>query len=114
MQPTLMSYTFNGPPGPVLLDVQSVKPDAILLLDTFFHVIVWHGEVISTWREAGYQELPEHALFRSMLQQPKDDAQVGGSGAWVGPPGAAACASVHPGLVLPVPLCAPPFTLQPM
>ncbi len=76
MQPTLMSYTFSGPPAPVLLDVASVKPDSILLLDTFFHVIVWHGEVIGSWRDAGYQELPEHVLFRTMLQQPKDDAQV--------------------------------------
>ena len=76
MQPTLIAYTFNEPPKPVLLDVASVKPDCILLLDTFFHVIVWHGEVIGAWREAGYQDLPEHVHFRNLLQAPKDDAQV--------------------------------------
>ena len=44
IQPTLLSYSFNGPPQPALLDSQSVQPDTILLLDTFFHVVVFHGE----------------------------------------------------------------------
>ena len=76
MQPSLLSYTFHGPPTPVLLDVASVKSDCILLLDTFFHVIVWHGETIAAWREQGYQDLPEHVHFKNLLQAPKDDAQV--------------------------------------
>ena len=32
LQPTLLSYSFHGPPQPVLLDATSVKPDTILLL----------------------------------------------------------------------------------
>ena len=36
--PTLLAYSFNGPPVPVLLDVTSIGPDRILLLDTFFQV----------------------------------------------------------------------------
>lgn len=35
----------------MLLDVTSIAPDRILLLDTFFHVIVYHGETISAWRK---------------------------------------------------------------
>ena len=38
IQPTLLAYSFNGPPVPVLLDVTSIAPDRILLLDTFFQV----------------------------------------------------------------------------
>ena len=40
IQPTLMSYTFDTPPQPVLLDSISIKPDVILLLDTFFHITI--------------------------------------------------------------------------
>ena len=76
MQPSLLSYSFNGPPTPVLLDVASVKPDSILLLDTFFHVIVFHGETIASWRDQGYQDLPEHVHFKNLLQAPKEDAQA--------------------------------------
>ena len=42
----LMSYTFNGPPTPVLLDVASIQPDCILLLDTFFMIVVHAGSTI--------------------------------------------------------------------
>ncbi|OBZ67637.1 Protein transport protein SEC23 [Grifola frondosa] len=44
IQPTLMSYTFDVPPQPVLLDSVSLKPDVILLLDTFFHILIFHGD----------------------------------------------------------------------
>ena len=39
IQPTLLAYSFNGPPVPVLLDVTSISPDRILLLDTFFQAL---------------------------------------------------------------------------
>ena len=74
IQPTLLAYSFNGPPVPVLLDVTSISPDRILLLDTFFQVIVFHGETISAWRKQGYHEDPEHQNFRELLQAPKEDA----------------------------------------
>ncbi|EOD34942.1 secretory protein 23C [Emiliania huxleyi CCMP1516] len=62
------------PPVPVLLDVTSIAPDRILLLDTFFHVIVYHGETISAWRKQGYHETAEHQNFRELLSAPKEDA----------------------------------------
>lgn len=31
----------------------SIRPDTILLLDTFFHVVVFHGETIAAWKAAG-------------------------------------------------------------
>merc|ERR1719469_1261046 len=41
IQPILYSYSFNGPPEPVLLDTSSIQPDKILLMDTFFQVLIF-------------------------------------------------------------------------
>ena len=75
IQPALISYSFNSPPQPVLLDATSVKPDVMLLMDTFFTLVVFHGATIAAWRDAGYQNQPEHANFKQLLEQPLDDAQ---------------------------------------
>ncbi|KAJ3031453.1 GTPase-activating protein S23 [Rhizophlyctis rosea] len=40
VQPTLMNYSFDGPPQPVLLDSISTKPDVILSSDTFLHTFI--------------------------------------------------------------------------
>ena len=53
-----------------------MRADTILLFDTFFHVVVFHGETIASWREAGYHEQDEHAAFRSLLEAPQSDAQL--------------------------------------
>lgn len=76
IQPTLLSYSFTGPPQAALLDSESVRPDVILLLDTFFHVVVFHGETIAAWREQRYHEQEEHASFRNLLEAPQSDAQL--------------------------------------
>lgn len=52
----------------------SVRQDVMLLLDTFFHVLIFHGETIAQWRDQGYQDMPEHAAFRQLLEAPKEDA----------------------------------------
>lgn len=76
IQPTLMSFVIDEPePQPVLLDSISIKPDVILLLDTFFHVLIWHGEQIAAWRKAGYQEQDDYANFAELLAAPK--AEIG-------------------------------------
>lgn len=75
IQPTLMSYTFDTPPQPVLLDSISIKPDVILLLDTFFHILIFHGETIAQWRKAGYQEQEGYENFKELLEAPVVDAQ---------------------------------------
>ena len=76
IQPTLMSYTFDVPPQPVLLDSVSIKPDVILLLDTFFHILIFHGETIAQWRKAGYQDQEGYENFKELLENPVADAQV--------------------------------------
>ncbi|XP_046848297.1 protein transport protein Sec23A-like [Xenia sp. Carnegie-2017] len=75
IQPILYSYTFHGPPEPVLLDSGSIQGDRILLLDTFFQLLIYHGETIAQWKKLGYQNDPQHENFRQLLQAPKDDAQ---------------------------------------
>ncbi|CAA22877.1 COPII cargo receptor subunit Sec23b [Schizosaccharomyces pombe] len=72
IQPTLQSYSFNEPEGvPVLLDSVSIKPDVILLLDTYFHILIFHGSTIAQWRNAGYQEQPEYVNLKELLLAPR-------------------------------------------
>ncbi|CAB4375687.1 protein transporter SEC23 [Rhizophagus irregularis] len=75
IQPTLMSYGFVQPPQPVLLDSISIKPDVILLLDTFFHILIFHGETIAQWRKAGYQDQEGYENFKELLEAPKADSE---------------------------------------
>nr|XP_042117232.1 protein transport protein Sec23A-like [Peromyscus maniculatus bairdii] len=60
---------------PVLLDSSSILADRILLMDTFFQILIYHGETIAQWRKSGYQDMPEYENFRHLLQAPVDDAQ---------------------------------------
>ncbi|XP_053990610.1 uncharacterized protein LOC128882855 [Hylaeus volcanicus] len=75
IQPALFQYTFESPPKPVMLDVQSLKPDVILLLDSFFHIVIWHGDVIHSWKEQGYDQNPDYQNFQEFLQAPHKDAK---------------------------------------
>merc|ERR1711953_298951 len=76
IQPALLQYSFDeGPPQPVLLDSASLKPDVILLLDAFFHVVIWRGEKVQAWYDAKYQEKEEYANFKALLQAPAEDAK---------------------------------------
>ncbi|PKU71885.1 protein transport protein SEC23-like [Dendrobium catenatum] len=76
IQPSLISYSFNAPPSPALLDVASIAADRILLLDAYFSVVIFHGTTIAQWRNMGYQNQPEHQAFAQLLQAPHDDAQM--------------------------------------
>lgn len=42
----------------------------ILLLDTFFHILIFHGETIASWRKQKYHEQESHENFRQLLQAP--------------------------------------------
>ncbi|KZV67256.1 protein transporter SEC23 [Peniophora sp. CONT] len=75
IQPTLMSYGLDTPPAPVLLDSVSIKPDTVLLLDTFFHILIFHGETVAQWRKAGYHEQEGYENLAELLVLPVKDAQ---------------------------------------
>lgn len=78
IQPTLDSYRIDQEEAEaVLLDSTSIQPDAILLLDTFFHILIFSGETVAAWRKEGYQDNPEYANFKELLEKPKEDAKVG-------------------------------------
>lgn len=87
IQPTLLSYdidTFGAvdettglvitEPEPVLLDSLSLGHSKILLLDTFFHILIHHGKKVAEWRKAGYHEQPEYVHFKEFLEAPKKEA----------------------------------------
>ncbi|KAF9437263.1 GTPase-activating protein S23 [Entomortierella beljakovae] len=75
IQPTLMSYGFEGESQPVLLDSVSVQADKVLLLDTFFYILIFHGETIAAWRNAGYHEQAGYENFKEVLESPVVSAQ---------------------------------------
>ncbi|KAI9706266.1 MAG: GTPase-activating protein S23 [Bogoriella megaspora] len=76
IQPTLDSYDFEHEGStPVLLDSQSIQPQTILLLDTFFHILIFHGETMAEWRKAGYQDQEGYENFKELLDAPKEDAR---------------------------------------
>ncbi|GBE60879.1 hypothetical protein BOVATA_023720 [Babesia ovata] len=75
IQPALLEYSFEKPtPHPVLLDACSLKQNVILMLDSFFYVIIWYGDMIHQWREQGFQDKPDYAHFKELLQAPASDA----------------------------------------
>ncbi|KAG1762135.1 Sec23/Sec24, helical domain-containing protein [Suillus occidentalis] len=74
IQPTLMSYTSDVGPQPVLLNSVLIKPD-VILLDTSFHILIFHGETVAQWRKAGYQDQDGHENFKELLENPVADAQ---------------------------------------
>ncbi|XP_057497973.1 protein transport protein SEC23 B-like [Actinidia eriantha] len=76
IQPSLISYSFNSLPAPALLDVASISADCILLLDSYFSVVIFHGMTIAQWRSMGYQNQAEHQAFAQLLRAPHDDAQI--------------------------------------
>ncbi|KAH7431830.1 hypothetical protein KP509_08G068800 [Ceratopteris richardii] len=76
IQPSLITYSMQGPPEPALLDVAAIAVDRILLLDAYFSVVVFHGMNVAQWRNAGYHNQPEYQSFAQLLQAPLDDAQA--------------------------------------
>ncbi|KAH0883309.1 hypothetical protein HID58_059405 [Brassica napus] len=76
IQPSLTTYSFNSIPQPALLDVSSIASDRILLLDSYFSIVVFHGLTIAQCRTLGYQNHPEHQAFTQLLQEPQEDAQM--------------------------------------
>ncbi|KAF3039197.1 GTPase-activating protein S23 [Didymella heteroderae] len=76
IQPTLDSYGFDHEGGqPVLLDSSSIQNETVLLLDTFFHILIFHGETMAEWRKAGYQDQEGYENFATLLESPKEDAK---------------------------------------
>jgi protein transport protein SEC23 len=68
IQPALMQYSLeNETAVPVLLDIDSLKNNVILLLDTFFYICIWKGDDIAKWEAAGYHNDPQYENFKNLL-----------------------------------------------
>lgn len=64
-----MQYTVDSEqPVPVLLDIDSMKDDVILLLDTFFYILIWHGKTVASWKQAGYDKDPNYENVNLLCQ----------------------------------------------
>ncbi|OIR59074.1 MAG: vesicle coat complex COPII subunit Sec23 [Amphiamblys sp. WSBS2006] len=74
VQPTLMAYAIGQPPVPVLLDSVSIKPDTLLLLDTFSHVVLFHGEYVAHWRDKKHHLDPQNIAFAKTLEMAEKHA----------------------------------------
>lgn len=71
IQPSLISYSFNSLPQPALLDVASIAADRILLLDSYFSIVIFHGMTIAQWRNMGYQNQQEHVVCMPTVMFPR-------------------------------------------
>lgn len=76
IQPTLYRYRMDAPSQSVALDSAALQHDCVVLLDTFFEVLLHSGSTISAWRSAGYAEQEEYAYFKEFLETPLADAQL--------------------------------------
>eukprot|EP00457_Paulinella_chromatophora_P001779 gb/GEZN01001781.1/.p1 GENE.gb/GEZN01001781.1/~~gb/GEZN01001781.1/.p1 ORF type:complete len:747 (+),score=118.53 gb/GEZN01001781.1/:81-2321(+) len=76
IQPSLVAYSLEGPAQPVQLDMTSRGPQKILLLDTFFHIVIWYGETINQWQLKKVHEDPAYDYFKQLLLAPEEQAQT--------------------------------------
>jgi protein transport protein SEC23 len=76
IQPPLVKYLLDQQEQPVLLDGTSLQSDAVLILDTFFRVLVWHGAKIMAWRDQGYHEKEEYSNLKRLLEAPLQEAET--------------------------------------
>lgn len=53
LQPQLLRYALGEPPQPALVDVSSIVPEHVLFLDSYFYVVVYHGNQVARWRQEG-------------------------------------------------------------
>lgn len=86
IQPSLLSYDVdtygalddNGipftEPEAVLLDSMSLGATKILLLDTFFQILIYHGSTVAQWRKANYHNMEGYEHFKEFLEAPKREA----------------------------------------
>ena len=44
------------------------QADRVLLLDSYFYVVVFHGSQVAAWRKAEFQKLPEQEAFAQLLE----------------------------------------------
>jgi protein transport protein SEC23 len=75
VQPSLMKYAIGAEAVPALLDTGSIQPDVVLVLDTFFRVVLWHGATVARWRDDGYHQKEGYKALTVLLDAPRREAE---------------------------------------
>lgn len=70
IQPDLITYNINAPPLAVPLDPAAIDSKRILLLDTFFHIVIWYGNHIAQWKEQELHLKPEYGYLNDLMKAP--------------------------------------------
>lgn len=77
IQPALFQYDLSEPePTPVLCDFESLKPDIVLLVDTYFYLLIWRGANVHGWHTERMHEQPEYEHLNYLFTQPVEDARI--------------------------------------
>lgn len=73
IQPILQSYSFSEI-SPAILDISSIKNDTILVLDTYFIVLVYYGEKIHNWVQKGLHKTKNYPHLTQLLEVAEKNA----------------------------------------
>lgn len=73
--PILTSYHYVNGISPVDMDSRSLAPDAILLLDAFCNVLVWHGEHVQQWINDGLHMQEDYASLNKCITEAEETAR---------------------------------------
>lgn len=77
IQPSLTQYDLeNENPVAAICDIESMKDDVILLMDSYFHIVVWHGGNIAGWVREGYHNQEGYENLKAILESPTEDIKV--------------------------------------
>ena len=77
IQPALFQYDLNEPePIPVYCDFESLKPDVVLLVDTYFNLLIWRGINVHSWYQDKLHEKQEYEHINFLFTQPVEDANL--------------------------------------
>ncbi len=57
------------------LDLEELQDEVVLLLDSFFNVLIWYGESVQSWREQKLDEDPQYEYLTELFRAPMQDAQ---------------------------------------
>lgn len=74
IQPALVAYELHQETRPVSLDTSSIQPEKILLMDTFFQIVIFHGDKVAAWKKQNYQNQEGYEPFKQFLEAPINDA----------------------------------------
>lgn len=68
IQPSITAYESDQEfPQAVECDVECLKEDRILIVDTYFYIVRWYGESMNSWIQQGIHEDPEYEHIKKAI-----------------------------------------------